>query len=486
MLPSRIAFIDLETTGANPASDRITEIGIVEVDGESVSRWSTLVNPERSIPEFIQRMTGISNDMVSDAPCFDAVAGELKSRLKGRLFVAHNARFDYGFVRHEFRRMGLNFSADVLCTVRLSRALFPEHPRHNLDSLIARHNLFANDRHRAMADAELIWQFWQTLRRDVETERMLDAVQQQLKRPSLPPHLPPDALDDLPESPGVYLFYGENDALLYVGKSVNLRSRVLTHFAKGNNENRELRITHDIRRIDWIETAGELGALLLESRLVKQRQPVHNRRLRQSSELCAWQLVEHAPGDYRPRLVSGAELEAGLGSADHGKSIELYGLFASKREAANTLKSLAQAYQLCPAVLGLEKTARPGQPCFARQLKQCKGACCGKETIGAHSARLMTALSKLRIKPWPYKGPIGIVEKNEFLDRQDIHLVDAWRYLGTAQSEADLHPLLQSAELAPFDLDTYKLLKAQLKKRGIDIRKLERHCKECKDEAIQH
>lgn len=465
MLPSRIAFIDLETTGANPASDRITEIGIVEVDGESVSRWSTLVNPERTIPEFIQRMTGISNDMVRDAPRFDAVADELKTRLKGRLFVAHNARFDYGFVRHEFRRMGLNFSADVLCTVRLSRALFPEHPSHNLDSLIARHNLFANDRHRALADAELIWQFWQTLRRDVENERMLDAVQQQLKRPSLPPHLPPDVLDDLPESPGVYLFYGEHDALLYVGKSVNLRSRVLTYFAKGSNENRELRITHDIRRIDWIETAGELGALLLESRLVKERQPVHNHRLRQSSELCAWQLVEHAPGDYRPRLVSGDD-------ADPGKTQELYGLFASKREATNTLKSLAEAYDLCPAVLGLEKTARPGQPCFARQLKQCKGACCGKEPIGAHSARLMTALSKLRIKPWPYKGPIGIVEKNEFLDREDIHLVNAWRYLGTAQSEADLHPLLQSTEQTPFDLDTYKLLKAQMGKKGREVRKL--------------
>jgi DNA polymerase-3 subunit epsilon len=472
MFPSRIAFIDLETTGANPAQDRITEIGIVEVDGDSVSRWSTLVNPERSIPEFIQRMTGISNDMVADAPRFDAVADELAARLKGRLFVAHNARFDYGFVRHEFRRLGRGFQADVLCTVRLSRALFPEHHRHNLDSLIERHRLAASDRHRALADAELIWQFWQRLRRDVETERMLDAIQQQLKRPGLPPHLPPDAPDDLPESPGVYLFYGENDALLYVGKSVNLRSRVLTYFSKGSNENRELRITHDIRRLDWIETAGEIGALLLESRLVKQRQPMYNRRLRQTTELYAWELVELGPGDYRPRLVSGVE-------ADPGTAKELYGLFASKREATNTLRSIAEAHQLCAAVLGLEKTARAGQACFARQLKQCKGACCGKEAIGAHSARLMTALSRLRIPAWPYRGPVGIVERNEFLDREDIHLIDAWRYLGTAQSEADLYQFLQSTERVPFDLDTYKLLKAQLGKKGREVRKLERsHCEE--------
>jgi len=357
--------------------------------------------------------------------------------------------------------------------VRLSRALFPEHPKHNLDSLVARHSLVANDRHRALADADLIWQFWQTLRRELDAQHLLDAVSQQLKRPSLPPQLPSDALDDVPESPGVYLFYGENDALLYVGKSVNLRSRVLSYFSNNKSENRELRITHDIRRIDWIETAGELGALLLESRLVKQRQPVHNRRLRQSGELCSWQLMEHAPGDYRPRLVMGEELDAAFGgSVDPGRPQELYGLFASKREATNTLKSLAEAYQLCPAVLGLEKTARPGQPCFARQLKQCKGACCGKEAIGAHSARLMTALSKLRIKPWPYKGPVGIVEKNEFQGREDIHLIDAWRYLGTAQSETDLHQLLQSTECKPFDLDTYKLLKAQMGKKGRDIRKL--------------
>lgn len=465
MLPDRLAFIDLETTGANPEHDRITEIGIVEVEGEKVSRWSTLVNPGRSIPEFIQRMTGISNAMVAKAPPFEAVADELRSRLAGRLFVAHNARFDYGFVRQEFRRLGMPFQAEVLCTVRLSRALFPEHPKHNLDSLVARHRLSADGRHRALADADLIWQFWQTLRRECDDARLFAAVEQQLKRPSLPPQLAPDVLDDLPESPGVYLFYGENDALLYVGKSINLRSRVLSYFAAGRSENRELRISRDIRRIDWIETAGELGALLLESRLVKERQPVHNRRLRHTNELCAWQLVEHAPGDWRPRLVLGEE-------ADPGRRCELYGLFASKREAVNTLRSIAEAYELCPAILGLEKTARKGQPCFARQLKQCKGACCGREAIGAHSARLMTALSRLRIPPWPYRGPIGIVERNPFQGREDLHLIDAWRYLGTAQSQADLELLLQSVAHVPFDPDIYKLLRAQMGKRRQEIRAL--------------
>ena len=122
--------------------------------------------------------------MVAGAPRFAQVAEELKARLKGRLFIAHNARFDYGFVKNEFLRLGHRFQADVLCTGRLSRKLFPEHPRHNLDSLIARHGLQADGRHRALADAELIWQFWQQVCRRQPQDILLAAVQQQLKRPA--------------------------------------------------------------------------------------------------------------------------------------------------------------------------------------------------------------------------------------------------------------------------------------------------------------
>jgi DNA polymerase-3 subunit epsilon len=466
MIPDRIAFIDLETTGANPAHDRITEIGIVEVDGDRVSRWNTLVNPERSIPEFIQRMTGISDAMVENAPTFDAVAAEVGQRLQGRLFVAHNARFDYGFVRHAFQRLGQRFQADVLCTVRLSRRLFPEHHRHNLDSLIGG-MAWRHDRHRARSPTPLIWQFWQKISREVDAERIGEAVRHQLKRPSLPPHLPPDCLDDLPEAPGVYLFHGENDALLYVGKSVNLRQRVMSHFAAGTREAREQRIAQEIRRIDWQETVGEMGALLLESRLVKERQPVHNRRLRPTTEHCAWRLDEVAPGDFRPRLVSGAD-------ADPGVNGELYGLFSSKREATLALRKIAQAHQLCPTILGLEKTSRPGQPCIAHQQQQCRGACAGRESTGLHSARLMAALARLRLDGWPYAGPIGIVERNDFLDREEVHLVDAWRHLGTARSEPELKELLQTPTQVEFDLDIYKLLKAQLAKRGKAVRTLTR------------
>lgn len=466
MLPQRLAFIDLETTGANPVRDRITEIGIVEVEGDQVSTWSTLVNPERTIPQFIQQLTGINDAMVADAPTFAQIANELAERLHGRLFIAHNARFDYGFVRHEFQRLGQRFRADVLCTVRLSRKLYPEHHKHNLDSLIVRHALeIGADRHRALTDADLVWQFWRLLQQERDAEAVLDAVRHQLQRPSLPPHLDATLLDDLPETPGVYLFYGESDTLLYVGKSLNLRKRVLAHFAADVREYKEMQLAQQVRRIDWQETLGELGALLLESRLVKADQPLHNRRLRRAGELCAWQLREVAEGDFRPRLLSDLEVE-------FGRADDLFGPFANQREATNTLRKVAEAYQLCPVILGLEKPSQPGRPCFAQQIGKCRGACIGKEPIGLHSARLMAALAKLKLKPWPYPGPIGLVERDEFMDVEEVHVVDAWRYLGTAKSEDEVGELLDRASQARFDIDTYKLLRTHIGKGKLALRQL--------------
>jgi len=463
MIPDRLAFIDLETTGANPVRDRITEIGIVEVDGDQVTTWNSLVNPERPIPAFIQQLTGINNAMVADAPTFAEVAEALAERLQGRLFIAHNARFDYGFIKNEYQRLGQRFHAEVLCTVRLSRKLFPEYPKHNLDSLIVRHHLHTGDRHRALADADLIWQFWRMLKRDRGDDALAGAIQLQLTRPTLPPHLDPVLIDDLPDSPGVYLLYGENDALLYVGKSINLRKRVLSHFAADTREYKEMRLAQEVRRIDWHETVGELGALLLESRLIKESLPIHNRRLRRASDLCAWQLREAAPGDFRPQLVSGRD-------ADFGRSNELFGLFSSKREATNTLRKIAEAYALCPTVLGLEKPVQVGRACFAHQVGKCKGACIGKEPISVHSARMMAALAKLKLQAWPYPGAIGVVERNDFLDEEDIHVVDGWRFLGTAKCEADIHELLSRPVDAQFDMDTYKLLKSHMMKGKLAIR----------------
>jgi DNA polymerase-3 subunit epsilon len=455
MTIDRLAFVDLETTGANPVSDRITEIGVVTVDGDTVTRWNTLVNPGCRIPPYIQALTGITPDMVADAPSFESLADEILSRLEGYTFVAHNARFDYGFLKNEFKRLGLRFQADVICTVKLSRRLFPQFPRHNLDSLIERHGLHVKDRHRALGDAELIWQFWQMVQSQPGPEALQEAVQHQLVRPTLSPHLDPGVLDDLPDLPGVYLFYGAGDVLLYVGKSVNLRQRVISHFNADTKEFSELRLGQQTYRIEWRETVGELGALLLESRLIKELQPLHNRRLRQNAELCSWQLVEMAPGDYRPRLVCGDELDLVTGK-------NLYGLFKSKREAILALKNIAEANQLCLTVLGLEKTTGAGRACFGYQVHQCKGACIDKEPIGLHSARLMSAIAKLKLVNWPYHGPIGIIERDEVSERQEIHVILGWCHLGTALTEADLAAILEGKQHPVFDRETYKLLTRHL------------------------
>lgn len=450
MLPERIAFVDLETTGTNPVNDRVTEIGIVTLDGDEINHWSSLIHPGCGIPEYIQQLTGIDNAMVADALGFDELADEIEQRLEGYLFVAHNARFDYGFLKNEFKRLGRRFNPDVLCTVKLSRKLYPQHRRHNLDSIIARHGLDVSSRHRALGDADLLWQLWMQLLVAHPEDRLIEAIGAQLKRPSLPPQLDASVLDELPDSAGVYFFYGEDDILLYVGKSIHLRQRVLSHFQADTSAYREFRMAQQVRRIDWKETAGELGALLLESRLIKELQPVHNRRLRKGGDLCSWQIMETNPGELSPRLECGNNLDLTANSRS-------YGLFRSKRDADKALRKIADDNQLCHRVLGLEKGAGKNRPCFAYQLHKCRGACVGEEPLVLHSARLVDALASLQLQHWPYPGPVAVVEIGED-DRTDIHVVDNWCHLGTVHSDADVFDVLEQRTEPCFDRDTYRIL----------------------------
>jgi len=439
-----LAFVDLETTGATATSDRITEIGIIEVDEDgSVREWQQLVNPGTRIPPFIEQLTGISNELVAAAPAFADVADETLRRLGGRLFIAHNARFDYGFLKNEFKRLGVTFRAPVLCTVKLSRSLFPEHRRHNLDSLIERHNLTVGARHRALADAQLIRQFWQKIHVDRSSEEIEAALKAQNTRPSLPPHLDAGIVDELPDTPGVYLFYADNDLPLYVGKARDIRQRVLSHFSADHSSAREMNLAQQVRRIDWIETTGEIGALLKEAALVKQLQPSHNRQLRRNEDICTWTLVDEGNGWLRPELAAARNLDFASGAS-------CYGLFKSAREAGEVLRALAAEHNLCDALLGLEKTT-PGKPCFGYQIKRCRGACIGNEPFARHTLRLVGALARLKLVSWPFAGPALIREGDE------AHLIDAWRYLGTARSDEEIQALLDAGR-PPFDRDTYKIL----------------------------
>lgn len=451
LLEAPLAIVDLETTGAHASWDRITEIAVVEVDGGRVtSEWSTLVNPGTGIPPAIQALTGITNDMVADAPDFEDLAASLLERLEGRVLVAHNARFDYGFLRQEFERAGLKFQARTLCTVKLSRRLYPEHPRHNLDSLIARHNLACSARHRAMGDAQAVWQFLRVAAQERGAEAVVEAAKAVSKLPGLPPHISRDLVDAIPEAPGVYLFYGEGDAPLYVGKSIEMRSRVLSHFAADLRSAKEMQLARGVRRIEWRRTCGELGALLLESRLVKDLLPVFNRQLRRASDLCGFVLLPQGL-----RLARGEQIDAGTVG-------ELHGVFRTRRAALEALRGIADENGLCLQALGIERAKGGGGACFRHQIRRCAGLCAGKDSAAAHQGRLAAALARLKRIAWPWRGPIGVIEQDRERDATEVHVIHQWCWLGTARDDAEVADLLQGARRPRFDLDQYRILSRHL------------------------
>jgi len=303
LVSTPLVFVDLETTGTAAAADRVTEIGIVEVDARGVREWSQLVDPQTPIPGFIQSMTGITDTMVVGQPTFAELAEDLLQRLQGRLFIAHNARFDYGFLKNEFGRAGYDFRATVLCTVKLSRRLYPQQRKHNLDALIERHALRVQGRHRALADAQLIHQFWRQVHENHDAELLASIVAELTAGPILPPHLDVEIIDRLPEGPGVYLFYGENDLPLYVGRAKDIRARVLAHFSGKQPTPKAMALAQALRRVEWLVCTGTADALLQQAALIKTLQPSHNRRSRRSDELCSQPVT---PAGVRNRRVAAA------------------------------------------------------------------------------------------------------------------------------------------------------------------------------------
>jgi DNA polymerase-3 subunit epsilon len=462
MLPSKLAVVDLETTGITATGDRITEIGILLIEnGVVTEQWQSLVNPECTIPVEIQALTGITDKMVANAPTFAKLSREILLRLEGRVFVAHNARFDYGFIKNAFRRMEMPFTADVLCTVRLSRRLYPDYSAHNLDALILRHKLQTDDRHRALGDARVTWALLDKMCRDNPPEDVATAIKLLLKMPSLPPQLSPGVLDDIPEGPGVYLFYGVNTLPIYVGKSINLRDRVRSHFSSDYRSANDQRLSTEITRIEVEETAGELGALLREAQLVKTALPLRNHRLRKNRQIVFIRLADLSSP---PEMVPFAEF-------DPRNTAYMYGPFPAKPRAKAMLQALAADHGLCWKALGVQQSEGA---CFARQLHRCRGACVGEESMMQHNLRLLDALSEHRFPAWPWDGPITIKETHADHGWERLYLVNRWCHLGTAANEDELWSLLESkfVDEVEFDPDVYKVLRkylSQAKKTNIRV-----------------
>lgn len=443
-----LAYVDLETTGTHTGVDSITEVAIVRSEhGKVTERWSSLVDPGVPIPEPIQQLTGISDAMVAGAPDIGQLLPEIQRLLEGAALVAHNARFDAEFLRRAFRRRNQRFEYPVLCTVRLSRALYPQHRRHNLDALIQRHGLSVDNRHRAMTDAKVLPELVECMVAEHGREAVEAQFAAQLKRQSLPLHLDAELLDRLPRGPGVYLFLGERDTPLYVGKSIDLRSRVLSHFGDAKRSDKELRISQEVRDIQCIRTGGELSALIREAELVKQLSPIFNRRLRRHKSLFSWYWKFGEPGGVRLQDLAAGGAWSSL--ADQ------YGLFRNRKAAEKALRAAAEGHGLCLKTLGIEKGRGP---CFAYQLKRCRGACVGEEARLQHDLRLAEALLPMRVKAWPYSHPVGVVEENPHAGIAHMLVIDQWRLVACVEQGETFEQGRDDSAGLPLDLDTYKIL----------------------------
>ncbi len=443
------AFIDVETTGMKPLADRVTEIAIIRFNANGATeRWQTLVNPGVAIPAEIQALTGITNAMVRAAPSFFDVRDELRRMLEGAVFVAHNARFDYGFIKNEFRRQGEAFTADVLCTVRLSRRLYPNADGHGLDAIVSRHRLGGFDRHRAMGDSEATAAFVCKTEDDHSPDTLKAIVKSLLKTPSLPAHLPTTALADIPDSPGVYLFYGINDLPLYIGKAKHLRERIRAHFSSDHMTPNDIRLSQEMRRIEWLPTAGEFSALLLEAQLVKERMPLHNVNLRRREKVGFFQLQE-SDGHASLHWISAVNLP--------DAHTDIFGPFSDKASAKKWLMFVAREHQLCDHLLGFCKPRAANEPCFARQVGRCFGACDDTETVAAHSERLRSAIAANALPAWPFAGAAVYEEIDAANDRADALLFDQWC-------------AMSGGARLPFDADVYRLLRRTMGKTASRFR----------------
>ena len=448
-----LTFLDIETTGGSHVNDRIIEIALIKIENGSLSlRWETLINPSILIPKRISELTGISNEMVRDAPNFEGIAGELFSHLSGSVMVAHNVRFDYGFLKAEYKRMGGTLRQRTLCTVKLSRMLYPTAQSHSLDALMVRFGLSTQARHRGMGDAQLMLDFLEAAKHDLGSVKVLEAIKMQLKGPTLPAYIDDSFLENIEDVPGVYLFFDDTGLPLYIGKSIKLKTRVLNHFASDHITQIEMEMAQRVRRIEWQETAGELGALLLEMKLIKALQPTYNKLLRKQTKFYALHLSESLNCLPWIKIVPIARVDpCNLGL--------LYGVFKTRKASLELIRKLANDFKLCHKLIGLEKGHGI---CFSRQLDKCSGVCVGQEKHEMHHLRLKTALLKYKLKAWPYKGKVGISELNHRTNKTQIHIFEHWCHLETLDDELNWLTSVNPRYDLYFDLDMYKLIKKTL------------------------
>lgn len=444
-LPKSLSFVDIETTGLSSTHNRIIELGVIRVDNEEITKeFTSLINPGTNrIDPFIQEMTGITYEELENAPSFYDIKDEIREILDGSIFVAHNVRFDYGFLRNEFKRVGVKYSSKHFCSVKLARILYPTLPRYGLDKIIENFDLKIKNRHRAYDDAKVVFDFYNLSKENIDEKKFETAVSTVLKKTTLPVSISPKIISNLPEAPGVYIFYGNSGMPLYIGKSINIKERVLSHFSNDFNNPTDMKIYQQAIDIESIETAGELGALLLESKLIKEKQPLFNRKLRDSRNMQILLKKVDRNG------FNSLEIKE-LRNLEISQINNLLGVFKSLKMLKEYVYEISKSNKLCPKLLNLKKGKGS---CFYYHLGICKGACIGKENSIRYNLRFDEGFYSKKVKPWKFDGAIGIKEVGSF---SELHLVDNWCYLGSFKSDFENIKDLRKEYI--FDYDNYKIL----------------------------
>lgn len=427
------AITDIETTGGNARKEKITEIAIYKYDGEKiVDQLVTLINPERNIPIQIQQLTGITNEMVADAPKFYEIAKQIVEITQDCIFVAHNATFDYNFIQQEFKSLGYDFQRQNLCTVKLSKRIIPGLPSYSLGILSQQLGIEIESRHRASGDAlatvELFSKLLSTHNGDITEVEITEVLK------GLNENLDKEALKVLPESTGVYYFLNEEHIPIYIGKSINIKKRVHSHFSN-KKSTRAIEMKSQTAHIDYNITGSEMIALLHESAEVKNHMPHFNRLLRRST--FSWGLFASTDKSGYINLIL-KRVNQKNGNANV--------LFSNKKEAENYLHRQIEDFQLCQKLCGVYKS---NSACFHHQIGMCKGACIGEESPDNYNERVLKFLEKTTIP----NDSFFIIDKGRKSHEKSVVKISHGVYQGFGffepnliQNQDELHDYIKQAD----------------------------------------
>jgi DNA polymerase III subunit epsilon len=405
------SIIDIETTGGNPYRDKITEIAIFIHDGQKVIReYQTLINPERKIPFFITRMTGITDDMVARAPKFYEVAKDIVELTENTIFVAHNASFDYNFIKSEFRNLGYNYHRENLCTVKLSRKIIPGKASYSLGKLCNDLNIRIENRHRASGDAWATVMLFEILMSKSPGGLFLETLGISYNNNALNPSITRQMIENLPRKTGVYYFLDENRNIIYIGKSKDIRQRVISHLNRVNSK-KSLEMVGKIADISYEETGSELLALLKESEEIKHYKPLFNRQQRRC--LYNYGLFSYTDSDGYLCLKLD---KTNNGTLPHTS-------FTSLEKGKEFLHSLTEKYNLCQNLTGLYATS---SACFQYAVKICRGACIGNENPVDYNQRVMEAIEFAGF----IKDNLIVLDKGRSSTETSFVMVENGKYLG--------------------------------------------------------